>query len=143
MVIEKIKAKVALANMRTKEERARQDLKDLRRKRSVLWGDPKPRFDSAKEDLFRVPEKVLQRLATLPSNLRISKWSTALAHRRAELYVGKSKGVPDLTVRGGYRRLEEKNNNALVFGVSVPLNWFGRNQGDTAKARHHLYKTHE
>jgi hypothetical protein len=39
-----------------KEERARKDLKNERRKLSVLWGDPEPRFDNAKGDLFRVPE---------------------------------------------------------------------------------------
>ena len=142
-VIEKIKAQVALANMRMKEERARQDLKNARRKLSVLWGDPEPRFDSVQGDLFRVPEKVLPRLATLPSNPRISKWSTALAHRQAELDVENSKAVPDLTLRGGYRRLEENDDNALVFGVTVPLNWFNRNQGGIAKARHRLSKVQE
>jgi cobalt-zinc-cadmium efflux system outer membrane protein len=126
--------------MRMKEERARQDLKNARRKLSVLWGDPEPKFNFAKGDLFRVPEKVLPRLATLPSNPHISKWSTALAHRQAELDVENSKAVPDLTLRGGYRRLEEKDDNALVFGVSVPLNWFDRNQGGIAKARNRLSK---
>jgi cobalt-zinc-cadmium efflux system outer membrane protein len=142
-VIEKIKAQVALANMRMKEERARQDLKNARRKLSVLWGDPEPKFDSVQGDLFRVPEKVLPKLATLPSNPRIAKWSTALAHRQAELDVENSKAVPDLTLKGGYRRLEENDDNALVFGLTVPLNWFNRNQGGIAKARHRLSKVQE
>jgi cobalt-zinc-cadmium efflux system outer membrane protein len=86
-VVEKIKAKVVLANMCMKEERARKDLKNGRRKLSVLWGDPQPRFDNAKGDLFRVPEKVLPRIATLHSNPSISKLSTNLAHRQAELDV--------------------------------------------------------
>ena len=141
--IEKIKAQVALANMRMKEERAKQDLKNARRKLSVLWGDPEPRFDSAKGDLYLVPEKILPKLATLPSNPRISKLSTALAHRQAELDVENSKAVPDLTLRGGYRRLEENGDNALLFGVTVPLNWFDRNQGGIAKARHRLSKVQE
>ena len=142
-VIEKIKAQVSLANMHMKKERARQDLKNARRKLSVLWGDPKPSFDSAKGDLFRVPEKILPRVATLPSNPHISKWSTALDHRQAELDVENSKAVPDLTLRGGYRRLEEKDDNALIFGVSVPLHWFDRNQGGIAKARYRLSKIQE
>lgn len=141
--IEKIKAQVALANMRMKEERARQDLKNARRKLSVLWGEPEPRFDSAQGDLFLVPDKVLPQLATLPANPRLSKWSTALAHRQAELDVENSKAIPDLTLRGGYRRLEENDDNALVFGVTVPLNWFDRNQGGIAKARHRLSKAQE
>jgi hypothetical protein len=73
--------------------------------------------------LFRVPEKVLPRITTLPSSPRISKWSTDLAHRQVELDVETSITVPDLTHRGGYRRLKEKDNNAnalLVF-IGVPL----------------------
>ena len=67
----------------------------------------------------------------------------ALAHRQAELDVENSKAVPDLTLRGGYRRLEEKDDNALIFGLSVPLHWFDRNQGNIAKARYRLSKIQE
>ena len=56
--IEKIKTKAALANMRMKEECAKEDLKNARRKLSILWGDPESSFDSAQGDLFLVPDKV-------------------------------------------------------------------------------------
>lgn len=56
--IVKIKTQVALANMRMKEERAKEDLKNARRKLSILWGDPESSFDSAQGDLFLVPDKV-------------------------------------------------------------------------------------
>jgi outer membrane protein, heavy metal efflux system len=141
--IEKIKAQVAFANMRMEEERARQDLKNARRQLSVLWGVAEPRFDAAQGDLFLVPDKVLPEIAALPSNPHLSKWSTALAHRQAELDVENSKAVPDLTLSGSYRRLEQTDDNALVFGVTVPLNWFNRNQGGIAKARHRLSKAQE
>ena len=141
--IERIKAKVALANMRMEEERARQDLKNARRQLSVLWGDAEPSFDSAQGDLFLVPDKVLPGIAALSANPRLSKWSTALAHRQAELDVENSKAVPDLTLSGSYRRLEQTGDNALVFGMAVPLNWFNRNQGGIAKARHRLSKAQE
>ena len=141
--IEKIKAKVALANMRMEEERARQDLKNVRRQLSVLWGDAEPKFDAAQGDLFLVPEKVLPEIAALSSNPRLSKWSSALARQQAELDVENSKAVPDLTLSGSYRRLEQTGDNALVFGVTVPLNWFNRNQGGIAKARHRLSKAKE
>ena len=39
--------------------------------------------------------------------------------------------------------MEEKDNNALIFGVSVPLHWFDRNQGGIAKARYRLSKIQE
>ena len=141
--IENIKAQVAFANMRIKEERARQDLKNTRRQLSILWGEAEPSFDSVQGDLFLVPDKVLPEITTLASNPRLSKWSTTLAHRQAELDVENSKAVPDLTLSGSYRRLEQTDDNALVFGVTVPLNWFNRNQGGIAKARHRLSKSQE
>jgi outer membrane protein, heavy metal efflux system len=141
--IEKIKAQVALANMRMEKERAGQELENTRRKLSVLWGNAEPQFDSAQGDLFLIPDKPLLELTTLSSNPSLSKWSTALAHRQAELDIENSKAVPDLTLSGGYRRLEQTDDNALVFGVTVPLNWFNRNQGGIAKARHRLSKAEE
>ncbi|MCB0323646.1 MAG: TolC family protein [Bdellovibrionales bacterium] len=37
--------------------------------------------------------------------------------------------VSDVTIIGGYRRLEETDDNALIAGISVPLPVFNRNQG--------------
>ena len=141
--IEKIKTEVALANMRIEEERARLELESARRKLSVLWGESKPRFDSALGDLFSVPGRALPEMTALSANPRLSKWSTALEHRQAELDVEVSKTIPDLTLSGGYRRLEQTRDNALVFGVTVPLQWFNRNQGAVTKARHRLSKARE
>lgn len=141
--IERIKAEVALANMSIEAERAKLELNTARRKLSVLWAESKPEFESAKGDLFQVPEKVKPQILNSSTNPRLSKWSTALEHRQAELDVETAKTIPDLTVRGGYRRLEENGDNALVFGVTVPLIWFNKNQGAIANARHRLSKAQE
>ncbi|MBT3922070.1 MAG: TolC family protein [Nitrospina sp.] len=141
--IEKIKMEVALANMQIEEEQAKLELENARRKLSVLWGETEPKFDSAQGDLFSVPDKVLKTIPTLSANPRLSKWSTALSHRQAELDVENSKTIPDLTLSGGFRRLEETGDNTMIFGVTVPLQWFNRNQGSIAKAQHRLSKTQE
>jgi cobalt-zinc-cadmium efflux system outer membrane protein len=140
-VVEKIKTEIALANMRIEEERARMKLKNVRRQLSVLWGETKPRFDFASGDFFSVPDRpFLERKAVNPN---ISKWTTVLAHRQAQLDVEISKTIPNITFSGGYRRLEEMRDNTLVFGVTVPLNWFNRNQGGIANARHRLSQIQE
>jgi outer membrane protein, heavy metal efflux system len=141
--IEKIKMEVALANMRIEEERAIMELENTRRKLSILWGEIKPQYDSAQGDFFSVKDRALPKVETLSSNPSLSKWSTELAHRQAELDVEISKTIPDLTLSGGYRRLEQTGDNTLVFGLTVPLNWFNRNQGGIAKARHRLSKAQE
>lgn len=139
--IEIIKAQVALANMRMEKERAQKELENARRKLSVLWGNAKPRFESVQGDFFTIFDK--PPATELFANPRLSKWSTTLAHRQAELDVENSKAIPDLTFSGGFRWLEETDDNALVFGVTAPLNWFNRNQGGIAKARHRLSKAQE
>jgi outer membrane protein, heavy metal efflux system len=141
--IEKIKTDVALANMRIEQEQARMELENARRKLSLLWGETKPVFDLALGDFYSIPDKALPAKMELTANPRISKRSTAMAHRQAELDVEVSKSVPDLTFSGGYRRLEQTSDNALVFGLSVPLQWFNHNQGAIAKARHRLSKAEE
>ncbi len=141
--IETIKAKVALANMGIEEKQARQELENARRNLSVLWGEAEPFYDSVHGDLFSVPEQTPEAPKSLLSNPRLSKWSTALAQRQAELDVENSKAIPDLTLSGSYRRLEQSDDNTLVFGMTVPLNWFNRNQGGIAEARHRLSKAEE
>jgi len=42
---------------------------------------------------------------------------------------------PDVTVGGGVRRLEESDDSALVFGISIPFPVFDRNQGARKAAR--------
>ncbi|ARS26967.1 TolC family protein [Sphingomonas sp. KC8] len=44
------------------------------------------------------------------------------------------RGVPDLTVSLGARRLEEEDATAMVAGLSVPLPFFDRNRGNVATA---------
>ena len=51
-----------------------------------------------------------------------------------------SKRIPDLKLSGGFRRIEETNDNALIFGISIPLQFFNRNQGGIDEARHKLAK---
>ena len=141
--IETVKANVALANMQIEEQQAKLEHLKATRKLSAFWGESTPQFETAEGDLSSLPEQKLPQQLVLANNPRLSKWTTALAHRKAELEVETSKAIPNLTLSGGYRRLEESNDNALVFGLTVPLQWFDRNQGAITKARHRLSKAEE
>jgi len=48
--------------------------------------------------------------------------------------------IPDPIARAGIRRLEESNDTALLFQVSIPLQIFDRNQGARLAARRELAK---
>ncbi len=54
--------------------------------------------------------------------------------RAAKLELEKSQAVQDLTVSGGVRYLNELKTNSFVAGVSMPLPFFNRNQGNVQSA---------
>jgi len=55
----------------------------------------------------------------------------------AEMAVGRERalGVPDPTISAGVRRFEESNDQSFVVGVSIPLPFRNRNQGNIAAAQ--------
>lgn len=68
-----------------------------------------------------------------PLPLRIAGARTALA--QAEIARERSLGVPDPTISVGVRRFEESNDQAFIVGVSIPLPFRNRNQGNVAAAQ--------
>jgi cobalt-zinc-cadmium efflux system outer membrane protein len=54
--------------------------------------------------------------------------------RKALTDLEQSKRVPDITVSAGIQRSNETQRNILLFGVSVPLPVFDRNQGNLLEA---------
>mgnify|MGYP003759109495 CR=1 FL=1 len=62
---------------------------------------------------------------------------------QAMVELERANGTPDVTIKGGYRRLDESNDNAVTFGISIPLQIFNRNQGAIAEAQHRLAKVQQ
>lgn len=56
------------------------------------------------------------------------------AEAEAELRLARSQRVPDLTLTAGTRRLEASNDQAMVFGVSVPLPLFNSGKAAVTQA---------
>ena len=63
--------------------------------------------------------------------------------KSAALKVEESKRIQDPTISLGMRYLNENNDNAFVFGVSIPLPLFNRNQGGVLEARQRLEQSGE
>lgn len=143
--IEKTKAEVFHSMIQIELKRAELELGNARRNLSRFWGDIHPRFGSVAGDLLTVSpvpssEKLIERLSNNPN---LKRWATEREQRQAALDFELSKRVPDVTVRGGYRRFEETDDHAFMLGVSVPLQLFDRNQGAIAEARSKLAKSRE
>ncbi|MFQ5443224.1 MAG: TolC family protein, partial [Nitrospinales bacterium] len=140
--IEEIKAKVALSSTRIQLDRAKRELEAARQRLAATWGSTNPLFKAAQGNLYSIsPIPSLESLAArLSKNPDLARWTTEIAQRKAVVDKEKSKAIPNITLRGGFRRLEETDDNAFIFGVSVPLMIFDRNQGTIQKSLHQLTK---
>ena len=66
---------------------------------------------------------------------RLALISSVLAGQRAALEVEVARGVPDVTIGAGVRRLNEGPATAFTFGASIPLNFRDDNSGNIRAAR--------
>jgi len=141
--LEDRKAQVALARGELLVEGARHDLHAARKKLAASWRNTQPVFERAEADLFArksVPpfEEFAERISKSPE---IARWVSEKKLREAEIKLADARRVPNVTVGGGLRRLEGPGDMALVFGFSMPLQLFDRNQGGAAEARALLGRT--
>ncbi len=89
------------------------------------------------QSLSVLPRRELleQAIANSPAYLQ----SHALIRlREAQLRLSEAQARADITVGAGIRRLQELNDNALVFSFSMPLQFHDRNQGNIASAHAEL-----
>jgi cobalt-zinc-cadmium efflux system outer membrane protein len=140
--IEATKAGVSLSYMQIELEKAKRELKVARRSLSVTWGSTTPQFESVLGDLFSVfPVPTLENvMGRITNNPDLARWATELDQRQAVLDSELAKSIPNVTLKGGFRRLETTNDNAITFGISIPLQLFNQNQGRIEEARHRLGK---
>ena len=64
-----------------------------------------------------------------------------VAGQQAEFELARAERIPDITVSGGVRQFEETNDTAFVAGISIPLMFFDRNQGEISRVGHNVSKS--
>ncbi len=140
--IEKTKAQVELSTAKIGLARAKNEWDTARRNLTVIWGGTEPDFQLALGNLEEISSVPLMEtlVRKIEKNPDLARWVTELSQRQAVVEFERSKSVPDVSLEAGYRRLESTNDNAIIFGFSVPLQFWDRNQGAIAEARHRLAK---
>jgi len=135
--VELRRARVTRARVGVEQEHAEHELLTSKRKLAAMWGDTDARFDRVGADLYALPpsegyEALVAKLATNPD---FARFASEERLRDAELRVAEAHARTDLTWRAGVRILSETNDEALVFGVTMPLNASRRARSDIAVAR--------
>ncbi len=143
--VETARGDVALATAQIGVEQARRDLAAARRTLATQWGAKEATFAEVSGDLGRRPP--LPSFAMLHAKLAghplVARWDAERDVRMAIVAREKANAKPDITVSGGARWLanDGRGEPALVAGVSIPLPFSNRNQGNIAEAQALAEKT--
>ena len=143
--VETARGDLALATAQIGVEQARRDLAAARRTLATQWGAKEASFSQVSGDLDRRP--ALPSFSAAHSKLAghplITRWDAERDVRAAIVAREKANAKPDITVSGGARWLENggRGEPAFVAGVSIPLPFSNRNQGNIAEAQALAEKT--
>ena len=137
------KAEVTLANTLILKEQTKRQFQIARHALAKLWGadsfherlDQRYLFELEEPESY---EMYIEKLAELPDFQRIAYEG---AQKDSLFNLAKTESVVDPVVSIGVRRFEEGSDNALLVGVSVPLQIFNKNQGNIAKAQAEFLQT--
>ena len=76
--------------------------------------------------------------AQIGQNPEIARRRIESEAKRRELALARAHRIVDPTIGLGLRNFKESGDNALIFGLSLPLPLFDRNQGNVQAATHRL-----
>jgi len=134
---ESARARAALAAAQADYARAEAGFAHARATLAAMWGG-KPADVPAVAGMLQVPNALPAEnvfLAKLAGHPRLALQQSVIAGRRASLELEQAHAVQDVTVGGGLRFLREGTDAAFVAGVSVPLPFRNKNQGNIRAAR--------
>lgn len=134
--VEESKARVAEAGVRVELAQAASEQRNALSRLFALLGRidaPYTVLEGKAENLPSVPSLVdLQPLIASSPGVVLAR--IEVDRRKALTDLEQSKRVPDVTVSVGMQRSNETQRNVLLFGVSLPLPVFDRNQGNLLEA---------
>lgn len=134
--VEETKARVAEAGIRVELAQAASEQRNALSRLFALMGRtdvPYTVLEGTAETLPPVPN-LADLQALISSSPAVVLARIEVDRRKALTDLEQSKRVPDVKVSVGMQRSNETQRNVLLFGVSVPLPVFDRNQGNLLEA---------
>jgi len=134
--VDETRARIAASGAEIDLVQARADVDTARENLAVLWGGSAQALDQVQGQLDQLPDAAP--LATLTARLEtapgIALARIELQRREALGRAEKARRIPDLAVTFGSKKDEQFGRRQAVFGLSVPLPLFDRNQGKLHEA---------
>lgn len=140
--LELVKAEIARERIDIAYEHAQHELLASRYRLASMWGG-KPDFGKVVGNLFDLiqPPEYAELLSYLDNNPEWRAKLTATQVSEAELSLARAKAVPDITLGAGLRHGRSTEDISSVFGVSLPLPIFDRNEGGRLQAESRLQQS--
>ncbi len=128
---------------RIDRDRARKALESARRDLALLMGATAPDFSYTAGNMGRIaqPPSFQTLLQAIESNPQLTRWTAVRAQKEAELLIARLKVVPDVEASVGWRHYRDTRDNAVRFGISVPIPVWDRNRGAIHEAQEAIGKT--
>ncbi|MDT8300908.1 MAG: TolC family protein [Sedimentisphaerales bacterium] len=143
--LEQTKAMVSLSNIKIQHQQAIQYLVFARKQLAATWTGTTPKFQTAAGHLDSLsPLPSIEELTSLvEQNPDIARWSLEIDKNKAALELEKAKAISDITLSGGLQRFDETDDNAILFGISIPLPISDKNQAGKLQASYELARARE
>ncbi len=143
--VDQAKAAMEVSAAKMEHRRLLRQLEYSKKLLASHWAADEPLFDGVKADLNvgdQLPDfENLKRL--MNDNPSLLKLQTEIAKSKAVVDMEKANSKPDITIGGGVKLMNETNDSAFVFGVSIPLPISNSNRGQRLEAMHNLAKSYE
>ncbi|MFB3065352.1 MAG: TolC family protein [Planctomycetota bacterium] len=138
--LEEMRAAVTLSKSAIDLDKASRSLDISRSFLAASWGSSRAGFDRVAGELDSVASiPSFESVAGLVArNPEIARWAQEMEQRLAVLARERAGRVPNLTLGIGVKHISEVDASALVFGLSIPIPLFDRNQGAILEARYEL-----
>ena len=138
--VEEDRAHVNLDRVRLEVAQAENDLETARGLLAASWGESGASFDRVVGNLWTLPPipDAPELEARAVENPELARWLAEIAQREAGVAVERAARVPSVEVSVGGRHHPLGNVGGVVAGLSIPIPFFDRNQGNLLAARQEL-----
>jgi cobalt-zinc-cadmium efflux system outer membrane protein len=134
--VEETKARIAEAGAQVEMAQASASLAAARRRLASTWGASNASFERVDGELDSLPQlPPLPELVTrLERSPRLAQTRIEAERRAALTRLERARQIPDVTVSIGAKRDRQLGRDRAIFGLSIPLPLFDRNQGNIIEA---------
>lgn len=143
--VEELRARTLLSTARVESERSKRKLESAKKRLAYSWGNTSGASIHALGELESIePIPSAEELVQVVSqNPDIGRWNDEISQRQAALAVEKSKRIPNLSLSGGTRSLNETGAKTFILELSLPITLFNRNRGSIKAAHYRILKAEE